>query len=185
MSEPTLEERVEAIRDQLRERDITISDRTMNAVYADIAEVRSRRTELYDDLCESQLLDQYMNNITWNLPGGERRTRIEEGETSDITPRQRLQEDFREPAQRAIREVYHTAQYLDRKPTEFFGDIDAALAEAGLDPQRIAELNQCRIEHSLRGLSTSNLSMRELNALILPAYLLLREQGYNHYELIK
>jgi hypothetical protein len=56
--------------------------------------------------------------------------------------------------------------------TEFHQDVDRTIAELGLDPETMSQLE--------KDIETRS-DMEKFHAYILPLYVRLREKGYNHY----
>ena len=77
---------------------------------------------------------------------------------------------------------FYSDKRLDQTIIKFYNSIDAALKETGIDSKQVARINRkarnidmrCRMRVS-----------RALTRICLPAYKLLRQQGYRHYELVK
>jgi len=103
----------------------------------------------------------YLNNFVLQvLDGGYRRIMGESGNWD--VPNRKIPDD-----------MGHSRVFLRQTPREFYGVVDRALTECGVDKAEIERLwEEKKMEH-----------VDKVDRLILPAYVKLREWGYKHGEL--
>ena len=73
----------------------------------------------------------------------------------------------------------HSSLYISKTPRILFEDIDSCLVDTGISLDEVKEANYNALR---KNEGVSNIT-REKGPLVIPAYIELREMGYNHYDL--
>lgn len=88
-------------------------------------------------------------------------------------PHKKILVNLSEGKERVFPDKGHSKVFLRQTPREFYETVDRALKETNAD---VAEIK--------RQIASRNADYIKVNQMLLPAYIRLRELGYNHLELI-
>lgn len=136
-------------------------DEKVAEIKADIAKQTKECLAKYPDMTEDEAFCLYFNNFNFNLPFGGRRNVLSE-KCLDSKEGNHKGNTFR----------------------QFYQDVDKAIAQAGISLEKLKILPKQIVQLSGVDDDLSMAKRRELMELILPVYVILREQGYTHYDLV-
>ena len=129
----------------------------------------------------SQNIDS-LDNFFFNLPGGYNRIGFYclEDAPSWVSDEEKASFLRLDPdKKRDYHKDSHSKLYYSRTPREFFRDIDSCLVKTDISLEEIRAIN---LEAWRNNEGLCNIT-REHGPKLVPAYLSLRKEGYNHYDI--
>lgn len=134
---------------------------------------------LFYDLHPEEATPQSLANFYQRLPGGWVR------ETDHQNDDKRTLAE-RITAGEAASTLLYSGKRLSQTDADFYASVDKALADAGLNSEHVANRNKeiIQLSHE-RKINEHFKAAVGLNQTAIPVYLILRKQGYRHYELVK